>query len=257
MKRYFRVWFMVSYLSITVSLTQKKSSLFFLFGKAIRFIFFYYFLSFISAKVHQISGYSQRQLIEFYLFYTFLDSCGQTFFRGIYLFRNQIIHGEFDYRLLKPMNPLFRTLTQETDILDIPLFIVTVVWLAFYVVQSPVNQIISFIVLTVSSLTIVVSAHIIIAALGIITYEVENLMWLYRDLSGMTRVPIDIYSLPIQTILTYIVPIGLAFSFPIKILESTLPTYWIFLSPLISCILFYLSIRLWNYSLRWYTSAAS
>lgn len=257
MKKYFRVWINSATLSVQANLEQRGGALMFIIGKFIRFGFFLTLLVLIADRVDQVSGYSLHQLVIFFLFFNFFDMTGQIFFRGIYWFRQQVVSGEFDFRLLKPINPLFQALTRQTDILDFPLLFIILAYLSIQALDQPLLNLIAFVVMAISGLIIVTAIHIFVAALGVITTEVDHTIMIYRDLSSMARVPTDIYALPVRLFITLIVPIGIAFTIPAKAFLGLLSTPLLLFSLFISTVFFYLSLRFWRYALTQYSSASS
>lgn len=257
MHKYFHVWLKASTLSAQSNLTQRGGAIMFILGKFIRFGFFLVLLSLISNQVKQVSGYTFDQMVLFFLFFNLFDIIGQLLFRGIYWFRQQIISGEFDFRLVKPINPLFQALTRETDILDMPLLIVILFFIAKSAIHQPLPNLLFFFIMFINGFVIVAAIHIFVAALGILTTEVDHTIMIYRDLSSMARFPIDIYTLPIRTLLTFIIPIGIAFTIPAKAFMGLVSVQTILFSILISSIFYILSLRFWNYALTKYSSASS
>ncbi len=257
LKKYLHVWLKASTLSAQSNLTQRGGALMFILGKFIRFGFFLVLLSLISNQVEQVSGYTFDQMILFFLFFNLFDIIGQLLFRGIYWFREQIISGEFDFRLVKPMNPLFQALTRETDILDMPLLIVILFFIAKSAIHQPLPNLIFFFILFINGFVIVAAIHIFVAALGILTTEVDHTIMIYRDLSSMARFPIDIYTLPIRALLTFIIPVAIAFTIPAKAFMGLINLHTIIWSILAALVFFFLSLRFWRFALTKYSSASS
>ena len=257
LKIYLKIWITSSKLSFESVLENRLGMIFFTSGKLIRFFFFLFFLSIIHQQVQQISGYSLEQMIVFFLMFNILDLFGQLFFRGIYWFRQQVVSGEFDFRLTKPISPLFQALTRHTDILDIPLFILTVVFLFYQNISLNPGQVIIFILSLVSGMIIITAIHIAVASLGVITTEVDHTIMIYRDLSVMARVPVDIYTDSIRAILTFVLPIAVAYTFPAKALLALLTFKWIIFSLIFSLIILWSTLKLWKYALTQYSSASS
>jgi len=257
MKKYFRVWFKSSTLSVQSNLTQRGGALMFITGKFIRFGFFLILLALIAERVDQVSGFTLQQLVIFYLFFNLFDIIGQVLFRGIYRFRQQILSGEFDFRLVKPMSPLFQALTRETDLLDLPLLIIVLVYLLQDALKQPFQNLIYFLVLFLAGVLIITAIHIFVAAFGIITTEVDHTIMIYRDLSAMARFPIDIYALPIRAFLTFIIPISIAFTVPAKAFMGLIALPTVIFSLFISTLFFLLSLRFWRFALTKYSSASS
>jgi len=96
--------------------------------------------------------------------------------------------------------------------------------------------------------------HIIVLAMGILTTEVDHTIMIYRDMTSLARFPLDIYREPIRSIFTFVIPVGIMMGFPAKALFSLLSPQFIFLSFVISWILLFLSIKLWQYALMKYQS---
>src|SRR3990167_11164701 len=129
LKLYTLYWWKNSALSLQAVLASRLSSILFLIGKFARFGLFIGFLLALKRSITDLAGYSFDQLVVFFLIYNLFDLIGQIFYRGIYWFRYEIISGDFDFRLTKPINPLFQILTSYTDFLDIPLLVLVVTML--------------------------------------------------------------------------------------------------------------------------------
>jgi len=256
---YFKIWLLMSKNSFLGVLTQKKVLLIFLFGKILRFIFFIVFLLFIIKGVNNLAGYSTNQTIFFFLSFSVVDTISQFLFREVYRFRSQIVTGDFDLVLSKPISALFRVLLGGADVMDFitipPLFAAT-----YYVgslLNPDVNQVILYLLLILSALIISAGFHILVMSLGIITLEIDHTMMIYRDLSSMGRFPIDIYQKPLRGILTYFIPIGIMMTLPTKALIGLVNIKGAFISFIIAFFIMFLSLRFWNFALRKYSSASS
>ena len=257
MKKYWKVWWTSALLSIQATLANRVSVVFFTLGKFLRFFLFIGFLLMLHNRVERIVGYSLSQMITFFLMFNLLDLFGQVFFRGIYWFRQQVISGEFDFRLVKPMSALFQALTRHTDILDVPLILVVLFFLVRQISQLPSVSWPLFLVVTLSGMFVVTAIHIVVTALGVITTEVDQTIMIYRDLSQMARVPIDIYTDGIRALLTFVIPIAIAFTFPAKALLGLLAPRTVAITFIASLGFLILSFQLWRYALTKYSSASS
>ncbi|MFC1711363.1 ABC transporter permease [Patescibacteria group bacterium] len=256
-KKYIRIWLKTTTLSLETNLTTKGASLMYIAGKFIRFGFFLLLLFVVMGKTKKIAGFNIEQMIIFFLVFNLLDIFGQVFFRGIYWFRQKIITGKFDLVLVKPINSLFQVMTTRTDFLDLPLLVIVIWLLIKYSTGVSLINLFLFLLLLFSGFLIVASIHIFIASVGVITTEVDNLMWIYRDISLLARVPVDIYINPVRVILTFVFPIALIFTFPSKALLGILSWQGVILSIFMSLVLVFISIKFWNFALRRYSSASS
>ena len=251
------IWQKAAQLSIQSIFANRTSTLFFTLGKLMRFSFFIIFLLLIYQRVDQVKSFTLDQMIIFFLTFNLVDLFGQIFFRGIYWFRSQVVSGEFDFALVQPVNPLFRILTQHTDILDVPLFLATAIYLGSKIATLPIFSIFTFFISLLSGFIIITGIHIIVASLGVITTEVAHTIMVFRDISSMARVPVDIYIDSIRALLTFVIPLAVAFTFPAKALLGLLNPTVIAISFLSSIIFLFASYRLWRFALTKYSSASS
>lgn len=261
MKRYVNLWLHFLHIAIQGELANRYASLLFLFGKVLRFVGFTIFLFLLTSQTKFLAGYSVNQVLLFFLTFNLIDVLAQTFFRGAYRFRARIVDGSFDYYLIKPVSPLFRSLLTNTDVMDlltlIPLAGMTgfIIWHA----QSSITffSLLVYLVLVVNGFLIALACHIMLVALCIITYEIDNTLWIYRDLVALGRVPIDIYKEPIRSVLTFVIPIAVMVSFPTKALFGLLSVEGMVVSVVVSAGMLAFAAWLWRYSLRRYASASS
>jgi ABC-2 type transport system permease protein len=171
-----------------------------------------------------------------------------------------VITGSFDLILVKPVSPLLRILLGGTDLLDfitlIP-FILAIIYITSKIPSVSVVGVVGYILLIFNSLIISAAFHIFVMALGILTTEVDNAIMIYRDLTSMGKVPVDIYKEPIKSVTTYILPIGIMMTFPVKVLIGMLDIKIVIFSIMLGLTILKLSHILWQYSLNRYTSASS
>ena len=261
MKKYLKVWLQLAHISFAEQLATRFSSILFLIGKIARFALFLVFLISLTGRSGGLAGYTADQAIVFFLVFNLADIMTQLFFRGVYFFRQKVVSGEFDFYLVKPMNPLFRIMAGYTDFLDlITLFALAVYAFAFFGNSSLIithANLILFIIMLVLSFLIALAIHIIVVSIGVITTEVDHTIMIYRDLTQMGRIPVDVYAPPVRIFLTYLIPITLMITIPAKALMGLVTPGTILSSLfLVSCFLF-LSLRLFRYALSQYSSASS
>ncbi len=232
----------------------------FLLGKILRFLFFLGFLVLLVSRTKLLAGYNIWQVILFYLTFNFIDSVTQMLFRDVYRFRQQIITGNFDLLLVKPVNSLFRVLFGGTDFLDFITLFPFVIFLIFAVSRlSGVTLlgIAAYIVLLSNAFMIALSFHIMVMALAILTQEIDHAIMIYRDFTGMGKLPVDIYREPLRSLVTFVIPVGIMMTFPVKVLLGLLSVWAVAAAILIGTILFSGSIIFWRHALNQYTSASS
>ncbi len=256
---YLKIWKLMAKNSILSLLNKKESVIIFLIGKFVRYIFYFGFLYFLVTKTNGISGYTAIQTLFFTATYTLVDTIGQFLFRSVYTFRQLIVTGDFDLVLLKPINPLFRSIAGGPDPMDlvtIPPIIAVVVYIDLLLNPSMLHTTF-YILLIINAIIISMSIHVFVVSLGIITLSVDHLIMIFRDFSTMGRLPIDIYKSPLKEFLTFIVPVGLMFSVPSKALMGIISPLGVILSIIFGITLFVLSLKFWQFAIKKYTSASS
>jgi ABC-2 type transport system permease protein len=232
----------------------------FLFGKAARLSMFLVFLSLLFQGTSNLAGYSGKQIIFFYLTFNFIDSLAQFFFREVYSFRPLVVSGNFDFILLKPFNPLIKVLLGGADIMDLVMLVFissAMIYLGITGISTNAVSWLMFILLVFNALLISAAFHIFVLGLGIITVSIDHLIMIYRDLTALMRVPVDLYTQPLRSLLTFVLPLGIMFTFPPKILMGLLSWQLIVMSFAIALISICLALLFWHHSLRYYQSASS
>ncbi len=258
--KYVKVWWIFAINAIQTQMMVRWALLLFLLGKILRFGIFLFFIIILVDKTKALAGYSLDQTIFFFLTFNLIDMLAQLLFREVYRFRGTVVNGNFDFTLIKPFNPLFRSLTSGPDLLDfitlIPLLGAIVYFINRLQIIDPLG-IIFYILLVAAGFTIALSFHILVLSLAILTTEIDNVLWMYRDITSMGRFPVDIYREPIRGFLTFAIPVGVMMSFPVKALLGILSPVLILYAIIFSLIFFWVSLKTWNFALKQYSSASS
>lgn len=260
MLKYIRVWYYLSIASFQVFFSSRIGSLLFLFGKIIRFLFFLGFLVFLTSKTNVLAGYNLWHILLFYITFNFIDATTQMIFREVYRFRQSVVSGDFDLVLVKPVNPLFRVLFGGMDLLDFITLVPFVCFIAYIIVHIPgitFFNVLLYILFIGNALFIATSFHIMVLALAVLTTEIDNAIMIYRDFTSMGKLPIDIYQEPLRFFITFVIPVGIMMTLPVKIMLGLVNLQTIFISFGISSFLFIVSILFWQHAMKYYTSASS
>lgn len=258
--RLIKLWFLMAKTAAQSQLTTFWAGVFFILGKVVRFLFLFLFLFSVLSQSQTLAGYNRDQVILFFLVFNLVDITVQFFFRGVYLFRPLVVRGDFDLDLLKPYPSFFRPLFGWSDILDfitlVPLW-VYFLWFVFSNHLFSVFQFLSFLVLLFNSLILAFAFHLFVCAVCVLTTEIDHLIWVYRDLTGMARVPTDIYQRGIRYLLTFTVPVVILITVPAKGLMGILSWWGAILSFIICGLFLFGSLKFWRYALSQYSSASS
>lgn len=259
-RKYFKIWQILTLASFSISLISRFGAVFFFSGKILRFFFFLFFLFLLAGTTKVIAGYNIWQIIFFFLTFSLVDLTTQLFLREVYRFRAMVVSGNFDLVLVKPVSPLFRVLAGGADILDLftlPPLLFFLIYTATKMGGITVSGVALYLLLYGNALLIATALHTVVVAIGVLTTEVDNTIMLYRDLSNMARIPVDLYHQPVQAFLTFVVPVGIMITFPAKVLMGLLSFPFILISLLLGAVFFGISLKFWQFSLRHYSSASS
>jgi ABC-2 type transport system permease protein len=256
---YLKIWLLMAKNSIYAWMSKKETVAIFLFGKMVRYIFYFGFLYFLVSKSNGILGFSANQALFFTATYTLVDTLGQFFFRSVYTFRQFVVTGDFDLVLTRPINALFRSVAggpDPIDLITIPPIIAVVVYIGSLLNPTLIG-VVYYLILVINALMISLSVHIFILGTGIITLTVDQLVIIFRDFSSMGRFPIDIYKEPLKSVLTFVVPVGIMFTIPAKAILGLVSPIGVLSSVVFGIALFILSLKYWQFALKKYTSASS
>jgi ABC-2 type transport system permease protein len=256
----FKVWLKYTSNSFQQVLTNRSLMAVFLIGKSLRILLFLMFLGFLFQGATNLAGYNRDQIIFFYLSFNLIDTLGQLFYREVYRFRSLLISGGLDSILLKPISPLIRVLAGGADVMDLIMLVfltLAVLWFGLTRISLHPFSWLVYVVLIISGLFISTALHTFVLGLSILTLSVDHLIMIYRDITSMLRIPVDLYIEPIRFILTFLIPVGIMITFPPKALMGLISLPLTVFSVVFSLFLFFISVFFWRYSLRYYQSASS
>lgn len=260
LKKYIKLWFSMTLNSFQMSLVNRFSAMMFLLGKVLRFILFFVFLIILLGKTKTLAGYSHDQVLIFFLVFNIIDTTVQLFFREVYRFRPLVVSGDFDLILTKPMNTLFRVMAGGADVLDLLMLIPLIgilISLSFNAGYLTVINIVLFLIFLVNGFLIATALHILVAALILLTMEIDQGILIYRDISSLGRLPIDMYKEPIRFLATFVLPISAMVTLPAKALMGIISLEGLLYSFFFTGLILFLSLKTWKKALREYTSASS
>ncbi|MFH1289693.1 MAG: ABC-2 family transporter protein [Patescibacteria group bacterium] len=260
-KRLVKVWLLMSRMAMQTQITSFLAALFFILGKVVRFVMFYFLIFTVLKQTNNLAGYNTTQVIFFFLIFNLSDIVAQFLFRGVYVFRPLVLKGDFDLHLLQPKPSFFQPIFGRTDILDFVVLVPLAFYSVFYAASNGIAgsfaSWILFFALFINGILISFSFHLFVCSIGILTLAVDFIMEIYRDFFNLARFPTDIYSNFTRIILTFVFPVVLMVTVPAKALMGLLSWYWLALSFLITVIFVFGSFKFWKYSLTKYSSASN
>lgn len=262
LKAYLRVWTKLTVQQFQSQIANSRgAAMLFIFSKLFRLATAFLFIWVILDRAKLIAGYDLSQAIFILALFNLISSLTQLFMRGIYIFRQKVVDGTFDFYLLNPLSELFYSLFSYTDPLDLVLFLPyvgIVVW-AWIGTGSALtfSSILLLIGIIAISATMILSWHIVIISIGVRYLEVDNTIMLYRDLEKMASMPIEIYGKVGAGIMTYAFPFALIATIPARVIFGLYNPWYLLGFTILAVIELKLALWFWHRSLLHYSSASS
>lgn len=258
--RYWRIWTRMAAMSLQVQLSYRWGSIGFLLGKIVRLVFFFGFVAAVFTHTETLAGYTLVETALFFLTFNIVDMTAQVFFRGIYGARRAVTDGDFDFYLIQPCSPLFRLACSTVDFLD-TLTLLPVIALAGLVFAKLPDPgwagAAAYVLLTLNGVLIALAFHVFVAGLAVRTQELENAIWIYRDVMFMGKFPVDIYGKAARWVLTAVIPIAVMCTFPAKALLGLLSPAWTAYAFGLCAVMLAAARWYWLGSVARYTSSSS
>lgn len=258
--RYLLLWIRVTIQTTQVAFASRLGVILFTIGKLLRFVFFIIFLFLLTSKTRTLGGYTIWEVLLFFLTFNLVDIIAQFLWREVYRFRSYIVSGSFDMVLTKPISPLLRILFGGSDVLDLITLIPLLVFMGYVITQIgdvSMANIIIYILLVSNGLIIALSFHIFVLALGVVTTEVDNAIWIFREITQLGRFPLNIYPKSVTLLFTFVIPVAAMITIPTQALLGILSFQGVVIGICLSGIFLSLSLLAWREALKRYASASS
>lgn len=262
LKAYLKVWLKLTAQQFQQQVANARgAAILFIFGKLFRVVTSLLIVYVIVDRAKLIAGYNLNQAIFILVLFNLMSTINQLFLRGVYLFRQKVVEGTFDFYLLNPLNEIFYSLFSYTDPLD-SLLVIPYIGLLFWAWLNtgfPITfwAIIALLITIVLAFIMVTAWHIIVISIGVKYLEVDNTVMLYRDLERMAAFPVSMYGKMGELILTYFTPFALMATIPAKLIFSFVSPWVLLLFALLSVIQLKFALWLWRRALMSYSSASS
>ena len=260
LRKYWRIWLRTASMAMQAQLTYRLGSFGFLLGKMIRLFFFFAFMAAVFQHVETVAGYSLVETALFFMTFNLVDMTAQILFRGVYGARRTVSEGDFDFYLVQPCSPLFRMTCSTVDFLDVITIIPVIVMTGIVFARLPAmgwERYGAYGLLLANGVALIYAIHVFVAALAVRTQEMENAIWIYRDVMFMGKFPVDIYAPAVRWALTLGIPIAVMTTFPAKALLGRLSAGWIIYALALTGVALPLSWLFWRNSVSRYTSSSS
>ncbi len=257
-----KLYFKYMKINLKAELQYKKSFIMSLIAQLFIFFGYYFTILCLFDKFSNVKGFTLYDVLFTFSVIQFGYSFCEVFFRGVDLFDELIIKGEFDKILIRPRNILLQVFCEKMLFSRLSKVLEAIIILIISLVNINVvwsfNKVLVLIFMLFSSIILFLSIFILAASYCFITIkglEVRNL--LTDGGKQIAQYPIGIFKKGIILVFTYIIPFGLINYYPLLYLLGKSNSNLYMISPLFTIIYFILSIIIFYKGVKRYTSVGS
>lgn len=262
-KRYFRLYRVLIKQFLKTLVQSKVDFLMGLFGFFFTQVLGIAFLYLIFDKIPNLNGWTLSQLIFIYGFAQIPRGIDHLFTDNIWLVAwRMVVNGDFDRYMLRPMNVFFQIICEklQPDAIGELLIgtILIIMSLSKGIVIVDGMHIVMFIVSVIAGAVIYTSIKLLFASLSFWIKRSGPFLQVAYEMADFAKYPVEIYSKPIQFILTFVIPFAFVAYFPASyflIQKSALTTVGI--ECLIAVILSILAYSIFKIGISKYESAGN
>lgn len=221
------------------------------------------FLTLIFTQVENINGWTFNEMLLLAGIGGFIMNLHHIFLFNVYnLGEEFVVKGKLDRLLLRPLNPLFQVYAGDVSDNNISKFIANIALIIYAASQLSLSiglwEIFYAIAAIISGVLVFAGIFLIFATTGFWTGKSQSAMWLVFQISDFRKYPYTIYQLPIQALLTTLIPLAFASFFPATFfLEKPGWTNWQIISIFAGPAFYFIAYKFWLYGLSNYSSTGS
>lgn len=174
-------------------------------------------------NVDSIAGWSHNEMLLLVLITNLLDSVLTMLFNvGLSSIPQMINDGTLDFLLLKPINKRFYISFRKFELSQIINLAMNFMFSAYVIsqmnIELSVGKIAFFILLFIISILIMYNIYFFIMIISFWTVKIDTGVSIFYQLFNVGNKPMEIFDNKIRKIFIYVVPIFVAFNYPIKYL---------------------------------------
>lgn len=224
-------------------------------------VFFGYYFTILCLfdNFSNIKGFTLYEVLLTFSIIQFGFAFCETFFRGMDIFDELIISGNFDKLLLRPRNIMLQVFTEEMSLVRfarlLQAFIILIISLIKINVDWDIYKIITIIFMIISSVVIFLGIFILSASYCFITVKGLEIRNVFTDGGKhMAQYPIGIFKKGFRFIFTFIIPYGFVNYYPLLYILGKKNNRLLMFSPLITLIYLIPCIILFYKGIKKYSS---
>lgn len=211
--------------------------------------------------VDSIAGWDRSDLLVLISIYYLSISISRFFFsQGIGGLHQLIRSGDFDMRLLKPVNSSFLVGFFRVDIARLGDIVISVLFLSFVLIRNDFNlvlvEVFSSIVAVFSGLWVVFCINLVVNSLNF--WFIESYMHRVTNLLlNVVKYPLNILPDRLETMFIWVIPAAFISYIPASILLGKTEFGYGILGVLVAFVWGIISLQFWRIAIRHYSSTGS
>ena len=216
----------------------------------------------IFGQVESIAGWEKQEVLILAVVGMLFHDIMEMFFIGnLERFSYFIRHGEFDFILLKPVNPRFMTSFRYTEFYNIFRIIAMVFVLALFLgnagIQPSIYEWAGFLALFLAGLIVFYNIFFTVIATNFWLINLFNFNDIFDRLLSSGRYPVYIFKGRLKSFFAYVIPLGLIATFAVEALLKRVGLASIVLALFMVVATSLFSELFWRFALKHYQSASS
>ncbi|MDJ0756888.1 MAG: ABC-2 family transporter protein [Ardenticatenaceae bacterium] len=219
-------------------------------------------LALVFSYTESLNSWSQPELLIVMGVHTLMGGLIQVIIQPNMLrLMREIQEGTLDYMLTKPEDSQVLVSVRELrfwSIVDVAVGLAIVGW-GMQRLASPVTlaQVLLFLLMLGLGFLIFYSFWLLVASTAFWFIRISEIVTIFQSLFQAGRWPVGIYPVWLRTILTFVVPLGVAVTVPAEAFTNRLSTGGLFLAVGVTALFFGASRGVWLWGLRNYSGASA
>lgn len=219
------------------------------------------FMFVVFQNTENIAGWNFKQILLLFGVTRIAIGISGYCFDGLYdIGPKYIKSGEFDKILLRPVHPLISIIGDSREFVSIADVILGLILTICMLIQLsiPITAllIIKILFFSIIGALIIGAINTIFSISSFWTYRSNEVIWSFYRMYTFTEYPITIYNKFIRILITIILPFAFVAYYP-TMAYLGFNSYLIYLSPIVTIILWIVAIKLWNLALNKYRSTGN
>lgn len=260
MRHYLKLFAIFAKINLIRQTAYRPSFVLAVLGKFLRMALFVAFADAIFSNVPEIAGWTRERIPLILLTLFVLESLiGIGFHRNLLFFLYDLIHnGEYDFVLIRPVNPIFLTSFRVIDFFDVIPLLGIITMTAWYVIviQTPALTVLGYAILLIAAYFVMFAFAPLLSAINFRTLIPTGLGRLYESIGRLNRFPLDVLPKFWRIALFYVVPVAVAGNIPAKFLIGTWSWAQLLYIVVFAVVIFAVAVKFWYFALKHYQSVA-